>query len=256
MARRDDNLQARLDRDLAKLKLPEIAKSYREVLDDAARKGSSFLEVLAILVGLERAAREQRALEGRLRKARLPKRKSLAEYDFTFPKRIPKAAIVRLFDCDFIEQHGCAVLIGPTGTGKTHLLTALGYTAVERGHSVCHTRVVDMINHLTAAQRKGSLGKTLRSYVRPSLLLLDELGYLPIDKHGADLLFQVVAARYETGSIVLSTNRPFREWGTLLDTDNTLATALINRLMHHGEAIVIQGESFRMKDKDPESTDE
>jgi DNA replication protein DnaC len=162
MARRDDNLQTRLDRDLAELKLPEIAKSYREVLDEAARKGSSLVEVLAILFGLERAAREQRALERRLRKARLPKQKSLAEYDFKFPKRIPKAAIVRLFDCDFIEQHGCAVLIGPTGTGKTHLLTALGYTAVERGHSVCHTRVVDMINHLTAAQLNGSLNETLR----------------------------------------------------------------------------------------------
>jgi len=256
MARRDDNLQARLDRDLADLKLPEIAKSYREVLDEAARKGSSFLEVLAILIGLEQAAREQRALERRLREARLPKPKTLAEYDFQFPKRIPKAAIVRLFDCDFIERHSCAVLIGPTGTGKSHLLAALGYTAVERGHSVRHTRVVDMINHLTAAQLHGSLGKTLRSYVRPSLLLLDELGYLPIDKRGADLLFQVVAARYEVGSIVITTNRPFREWGKLFDVDNTLATALIDRLMHHGEGIVIQGDSYRMRDKGPDSTDE
>ena len=256
MARRDDHLQARLDRDLAELKLLEIAQSYREVLDDAGRKGSSFLEVLAILIGLEQAAREQRALERRLREARLPKPKTLAEYDFQFPKRIPKAAILRLFDCDFIEQHGCAVLIGPTGTGKTHLLTALGYTAVERGHSVRHTRVVDMLNHLTAAQLNGSLGKTLRSYVRPSLLLLDELGYLPIDKRGADLLFQVVAARYEVGSIVITTNRPFREWGKLFDVDNTLATALIDRLMHHGEGIVIQGDSYRMRDKGPDSTDE
>ena len=111
-----------------------------------------------------------------------------------------------------------------------------------------------MINHLTTAQINGLLGKTLRSYVRPSLLLLDELGYLPIDKRGADLLFQVVAARYESGSIVITTNRPFREWGTLFDVDNTLATALIDRLMHHGEAIVIQGDSYRMKDKDPDST--
>jgi DNA replication protein DnaC len=256
MARRDDSLQARLDRDLAELKFLEIAKSYREVLDEAARKGSSFLEVLAILIGLEQAARDQRALQRRLREARLPKQKTLADYDFRFPKRIPKAAIVRLFDCDFIEQHGCAVLIGPTGTGKSHLLAALGYTAVERGHSVRHTRVVDMINHLTAAQLNGSLGKTLRSYVRPSLLLLDELGYLPIDKRGADLLFQVVAARYETGSIVITTNRPFREWGKLFDVDNTLATALIDRLMHHGEGIIIQGDSYRMKDKGPDSTDE
>src|SRR5271167_1276276 len=256
MARRDDNLQARLDRDLVELKLPVIAKSYREVLDEAARKGSSFLEILAILIGMEQAARQQRALQRRLREARLPKQKTLTEYDFKFPKRIPKAAILRLFDCDFIQQYGCAVLIGPTGTGKSHLLTALGYTAAERGYSVRHTRVVDMINHLTAAQMKVSLGKTLRSYVRPSLLLLDELGYLPIDKRGADLLFQVVAARYEVGSIVITTNRPFREWGKLFDVDNTLATALIDRLMHHGEGIVIQGDSFRMKDKNPDSTDE
>ena len=256
MARRDDNLQARLDRDLAELKLPVIAESYREVLAEAARKGSSFLEILALLIAMEQAAREQRALERRLREARLPKPKTLAEYDFKFPKQIPKAVILRLFDCGFIQQHECAVLIGPTGTGKSHLLTALGYTAVERGYSVRHTRVVDMINHLTAAQINGSLGSTLRSYVRPSLLLLDELGYLPIDKRGADLLFQVVAARYEVGSIVISTNRPFREWGKLFDVDNILATALIDRLMHHGEGIVIQGTSFRMKDKDPDSPDE
>jgi DNA replication protein DnaC len=256
MARREENLQARLDRDLAELKLPEIAKSYREVLDDAARKGSSMLEVLTTLFGLEQTAREQRALQRRLRQARLPKQKTLAEYDFLFPKRIPKAAVLRLFDCNFIERHGCAVVIGPTGTGKTHLLTALGYVACERGYSLRYTRVVDMINHLTTAQINGLLGKALKTYVRPHLLLLDELGYLPIDKRGADLLFQVVAARYETGSIVLTTNRPFREWGALFDVDNTLATALIDRLMHHGEAIVIQGDSYRMRDKDSDSPSE
>jgi DNA replication protein DnaC len=255
MRRPDDTAPARLDRDLAELKLLEIAKCYREVLDEAARKGSSMLEVLATLIGTEQAIRQQRALERRLREARLPKSKTLAEYQFDFPKRIAKAAIVRLFDCDFIPRHGCAVLIGPTGTGKSHLLTALGYTACERGYSVRYTRVVDMINHLTTAQINGLLGKALKTYTRPSLLLLDELGYLPIDKRGADLLFQVVAARYEAGSIVLTTNRTFREWGALFDVDNTLATALIDRLMHHGEAFVIKGDSYRMKDKpsDPPS---
>jgi DNA replication protein DnaC len=250
MARRDDNPRARLDRDLVELKLLEIAKSYREVLDEAARKGTSMLDVLTTRIGMEQTARRQRAIERRLRQARLPKQKSLAEYDFNFPKRIPKAAILRLFDCDFIERHGCAVMIGPTGTGKSHLLTALGFAACERGYSIRHTRVVDMINHLTTAQINGLLGKAIKNYTRPALLLLDELGYLPIDKRGADLLFQVVAGRYESGSIVLTTNRPFREWGALFDVDNTLATALIDRLMHHGEAIVIQGDSYRMRDKD------
>jgi DNA replication protein DnaC len=254
MSRRDDSVPSRLDRDLAELKLLEIARAYREVLDEAARKGSSMLEVLGVLIGLEAANRQQRALQRRLAAARLPKRKTLEEYDFTFPKRVAKAAIVRLFDCDFIERHGCAVFIGPTGTGKSHLVTALGSAAAEHGYSVRYTRVVDLINHLTTAQINGLLGKALKGYVRPSLLLLDELGYLPIDKRGADLLFQVVAARYETGSIVLSTNRPFREWGVLFDVDNTLATALIDRLMHHGEALLIQGPSYRMKDKDSDST--
>jgi DNA replication protein DnaC len=168
MARHDDNLQARLDRDLAELKLPEIAKGYREVLDEAARKRNSMLEILATLIGMEQAARQQRALQRRLREARLPKPKTVTEYDFTFPKRLPKAMILRLFDCDFIGRHDCAVLIGPTGTGKSHLLTAPGYTAAERGYSVRHTRVVDLINHLTTAQIKGVLGNTLRTYVRPS----------------------------------------------------------------------------------------
>ena len=122
-------------------------------------------------------------------------------------------------------------------------------------YSVRYTRVVEMINHLTTAQMNGLLGKALKIYVRPSVLLLDELGYLPIDKRGADLLFQVVAARYETGSIVLTTNRPFREWGTIFDVDNNTGNGLDRppRLMHHGEPIVIQGPSYRMKEKEADS---
>ena len=235
--------------DLAELKLHRIAELYPEVLDEAARKQTSMLDVLAALIGEEVALRRQRALQRRLYRARLPKQKTLGEYDFTFPKRIPKQAVLRLFDCDFVAQHACAVFIGPTGTGKSHLLNALGYTACEKGISVRFTRVVDMINVLTTAQINGTLENTLRQYITVQLLLLDELGYLPIDKRGADLLFQVVAARYECSSIVVSTNRAFRDWGAIFDVDNTLATAMIDRLVHHGEAIVIRGDSYRMKDK-------
>jgi len=240
---------AKLLADLMELKLHRIAEMYQEVLNEAARKQSSMLDVLTTLIGEEVAARRQRALERRIQRARLPKRKTLEEYKFDFPKRVPKQAVLRLFDCDFVAQHGCAVFIGPTGTGKSHLLIALGYTACEKGISVRFTRVVDMINTLTTAQINGTLEKVLRQYIIPQLLLLDELGYLPIDKRGADLLFQVVAARYESGSIVITTNRAFRDWGATFDVDNTLATAMIDRLMHHGEAIVIQGESYRTKDK-------
>jgi len=128
----------------------------------------------------------------------------------------------------------------------------LGYTACEKGIAVRFTRAIDMINTLTTAQLNGTLEKALKHYVHPALLLLDELGYLPIDKRGADLMFQVVAARYETGSIVITTNRPFRDWGKIFDVDNTLATAMIDRLMHHGEALVIQGDSYRTKGDDNE----
>jgi DNA replication protein DnaC len=241
-----------LQQDLAELKLTQIAANYREVLDEAARKNTSMLEVLASLIASEVTARRERALENRIKRAKLPKRKTLEEYKFTFPKRIPKQAILRLFDCEFVAQHRCAILIGPTGTGKSHLLIALGYTACEKGISVRFTRAIDMINTLTTAQVNGTLENALKQYVNPSLLLLDELGYLPIDKRGADLMFQVVAARYESGSIVITTNRPFRDWGKIFDVDNTLATAMIDRLMHHGEALVIQGDSYRTKDGDKE----
>ena len=239
-------------RDLAELKLSQIAENYREVLDEAARQNTSLLEVLATLIAAEVAARRQRTIERRMRQAKLPSRKTLEAYDWTFPKRIPKQKILRLFDCEFVSQHQCAILIGKTGTGKTHFLNALGYTACEKGISVRWTRVIDMINVLTTAQINGTLEQKLKEYTRPDLLLLDELGYLPIDKRGSDLMFQVVAARYECGSIVITTNRIFREWGKIFDVDNTLATAIIDRLMHHGEAILIEGRSYRNPGQDDE----
>jgi DNA replication protein DnaC len=235
---------------IQELRLAHFADHYREVLDDASRKNTTTLDVLIQLIGGQVASRRDCALARPVRAAHLPPLKTLAEYDFTFPKRIPKAKILRLFDLQFVERFGCAVFLGSTGLGKTHLLTALGYAACEKGISVRFSRVVDMINTLTTAQQNGTLQKRLKEYERPQLLLLDELGYLPIDKRGADLMFQVVASRYEAGSIVISTNRAFKDWGRIFDVDNTLATAMIDRLMHHGEAIVIQGDrSYRNPEK-------
>lgn len=252
MSNRGERLHEMLLQDLAELKLTQIAENYREVLDEASRQNTSMLQVLATLIATEVTARRGRALERRIRQAKLPPRKTLEGYDFTFPKRIPKQKVLRLFDCEFVPQHQCAVLIGKTGTGKSHILNALGYTACEKAISVRWTRAIDMINVLTTAQINGTLEKRLKEYTRPELLLLDELGYLPIDKRGADLMFQVVAARYEYGSIVITTNRVFREWGKIFDVDNTLAIAIIDRLMHHGQALVIDGESYRTRDQNQE----
>ena len=235
----------KLVQDLNDLHLTRLAEIYPKILDEAARKGTSTLEILALLIGEEAAARSERALQRRIISANLPQRKTLEAYDFEFPDQVPKQAILSLFDCDFVSRHGNAAFIGPIGTGKTHLLTALAYKACERGHSVRYTRVIQMINTLIAAQLNGTLEKAIRPFTRPNLLLLDELGYLAIDKRGADLLFQVVASRYESGSIVLTTNRAFRDWGATFDQDNTVATAMIDRLMHHGEALVIKGETYR-----------
>lgn len=248
MSDRQPRLHELLLQHLAELRLNQIAETYRELLDEAARQNTSMLDVLASLIASEITVRRQRAMERRMRQAKLPPRKTLEEYNFTFPKRIPKAKVLRLFDCEFVSQHHSAVLIGPTGVGKSHLLNALGYTACEKGISTRWTRVIDMINVLTKAHLNGTLESKLKEYIRPDLLLLDELGYLPIDKRGADLMFQVVAARYESGSLVITTNRPFRDWGKIFDVDNTLATAMIDRLMHHGEALVIEGKSYRNPD--------
>jgi DNA replication protein DnaC len=238
--------------DLTELKLTQITAVYREVLDEAARQNTPVLETLMHLFAAEVTARRERALQRRIRQAKLPPRKTLESYNFNFPKKIPKTQILRLFDGDFVAEHRCAVLIGKTGLGKSHLLTALGYTACEKAISVRFARAIDMLNGLTRAQINGTLDRALKEYVQPELLLLDELGYLPVDKRGADLMFQVVAARYEAGSIVITTNRPFREWGKIFDVDNTLATAMIDRLMHHGEALLIDGKSYR----NPELGDE
>ena len=250
MSTQDRKLHEEFKRDLEALRLRRIEELYPEVLQQAANEEWSFLRTLAHLIASEATDRAERSLARRIKQARLPKPKLLEEYDFGFPKRLPKQKILRVFDCDFIDSHGNVVFIGNQGVGKTHLLTALGYVACQKGISVRFTRVIDMINELTTAQLNGTLGKALRPYTNPSLLLLDELGYLPVDKRGADLMFQVVATRYEAGSIVISTNRAFKDWGAIFDVDNTLATALIDRLMHHGEAIVIRGDSYRMKDRE------
>ena len=135
------------------------------------------------------------------------------------------------------------------GLGKTHLATALGYTACLQGYSVLFTSAIDVINTLAAAKSAGRLKAELKKYTKPALLILDELGYLPIDKAGADLLFQVISRRYEQGSIVLTSNRAFKEWPKIFNNDSTLTAAILDRLLHHAETIIIEGKSFRMKDQ-------
>jgi DNA replication protein DnaC len=139
--------------------------------------------------------------------------------------------------------------MGLVGLGKTHLATALGYAACQQGMNVLFANAIDVINTLSEAQNKGSLKSELRKYTTPSLLVLDEVGYLPIDQRGADLLFQVISARYERGSIVLTTNKAYKQWSSIFNGDSTITSAVLDRLLHHGETVIIEGSSFRMKDR-------
>jgi len=139
-------------------------------------------------------------------------------------------------------------MLGTVGLGKTHIATALGYTACLAGKSVLFATAVDTINTLAAAQAAGRLKAELKKYLAPSLLILDELGYLPIDKHGADLLFQVISQRYERGSTVITSNRVYKQLPEIFNNDSTLTSAILDRLLHHAETVVIEGKSYRMKD--------
>jgi len=244
--------EERLRENLRELKLTKIAEIFPEVTRLAAQAQTGYLEYLDGLMAQEAAHRHERMVKYRIAAAKLPFAKTLAQYDFSWPTRINKQKVLDLFDLSFVERKANVVFIGQTGLGKTHLSVALAFAACEANLSVRFTTAIGMVNHLTAALADNTFVPKLKQYTRPRLLVIDELGYLPIDRKGADLIFQVVSNRYEQGSIVLTTNRPFRQWGGLMNQDNTLASALIDRLGHHAEVIVIEGKSYRMKGKGKE----
>jgi DNA replication protein DnaC len=157
--------------------------------------------------------------------------------------------VQNLFRLGFIKDKANVIFLGTVGLGKTHLASALGYAACQEGHSVFFTNTINVINELSAAQKDGTLKHQLKKYLRPQVLILDEVGYLPIDQRGADLLFQTISQRYERGSIILTTNKAFKQWPAIFNNDSTITSAVLDRLLHHAETIVIEGSSFRMKDQ-------
>jgi len=217
---------------------------YRDHLAQAAKSGSTPLELLDAVISDEAAVRFDRRVKRRIGRARFPVLKTIETFDWTHPKKIAKDRILALFDLEFLEHKRNVLFIGPTGLGKSHLAIGLGLAACQQGHSVVFRTAMEIVNELTAAQSDATLHKRLRFFAQPSLLVIDELGYLPIDKHAADLLFQVVSARYERGSIILTTNRPPNEWGKVFN-DKTVASAVLDRLSHHSDLVVIEGKSYR-----------
>ncbi|MFM7102845.1 MAG: IS21-like element helper ATPase IstB [Verrucomicrobiota bacterium] len=230
------------------LRLEYVQKEHRNLAQQAAREQWSHGDYLNRLMEGEVSQRQQRALELRLRKARFPFRRTLEQYQWTWPRKINQMAVRQLFTLKFMEDHNNVVFMGSVGLGKTHLAVAVGLEACQAGHSVLYVPAIQVINELLVAQKGHRLRKTMKKYAGVDLLILDEIGYLPIDKAGADLLYQVLAERYEKASTVLTTNRAYKEWVQIFNNDATMTSALLDRLLHHVETIVIEGRSYRSRE--------
>jgi DNA replication protein DnaC len=238
-----------LPEQLQYLKLTSILEHYQPEAKTAAEHQLSHVDYLARLVDGEAQLRQDRSIARRLKLARFPLIKTLEEFDWNWPKKINRLQVQNLFRLAFIEENANVIFVGGVGLGKTHLCAALGHTACLKGHSVLFASAIDIINTLSAAQNTGGLKTELKKYLRPAVLIIDELGYLPIDKKGADLLFQVISHRYECGPIILSTNKEFKKWAPIFNNDSTLTSAILDRLLHHSETVTIEGNSYRMKDR-------
>lgn len=238
-----------LTEQLQTLQLAFIHEHYQSLAQQAAAEQWPPVDYLARLIEGELQRRQDRALQRRLKAARFPLLKTLDQFQWTWPKKINRLQVQQLFRLQFLDTHTNVIFLGGVGLGKTHLATALAYTACLAGHSVLFTTAVDALNTLIAAQAAGRLKTELNRYLKPRLLCLDEVGYLPIDKTGADLLFQIISHRYEHGSMIITSNRPYKKWAEIFNNDSTLTSALLDRLLHHAETVLIEGSSYRMKDR-------
>jgi DNA replication protein DnaC len=247
--KKTQNPQSSLDQNLKYLKLPFIAEQYDDLAKQAAQKQWSHVHYLTTLVDGEAAMSHDRSIQRRIRLARFPVIKTLDRFQWSWPKKINRLQIQNLFRLRFIHDKANVIFLGGVGLGKTHLASALGYAACLKGHSVLFATAIDVINTLTAAQAAGRLKQELKKYTKPAVVILDELGYLPIDKVGSDLLFQVISLRYEQGALIITTNRAFKDWPEIFNNDTTLTAAILDRLLHHAETVVIGGKSYRMKDQ-------
>lgn len=234
---------------LSWLKLRFMQENYRAMADEAPQKNWSHQEYFEYLLQGETDLRWDNGINRRIRMARFPVLKTLDQFQWTWPKKINRAQVQQLCRLNFIEQKANVIFLGGVGMGKTHLATAIGYQACLKGYSVLFATAIDVINTLLADQAAGQLKKGLKKYLKPDLLILDELGYLPIDKQGADLLFQIISFRYEKGAVMITSNRTYKEWPQIFNNDATLTSALLDRLLHHADTLVIEGKSYRMKEQ-------
>jgi len=243
-----DSLVAdRIESNLTRLRLPRIREVIESVIETAQEQEKSYLSFLDELLEEEVASKEQRRIETALKISGLPFIKSIDEFDFTFQPQLDRRRVMSLFDLTFIRQNGNVIFLGPPGVGKTHLAVSLALKACQAGMSIYFTNMEDLIRKLKKDHEAGRPGKG-RSYHKSSLVIVDEVGYTPIDREECNLFFRFIATRYEKASTIITSNKAFSDWAELFH-DTIIVTAIVDRLLHHSTVINIKGNSYRLKGK-------
>jgi DNA replication protein DnaC len=237
----------RIRAQLADLKMPGALEALDNVLTTVDGGSTTASEAIENLLGAQISLRNNRRLQAAMRSSRLPAVKTLEDFDFSFQPSIKREQIDSLHELGFLERKENVVFFGPPGVGKTHLAISLAIAAAQSGRRVYYGTLIDLITSLEEAKAAGRLLHRLKTLTHPSLLVVDEIGYLPISQSGAMLFFQLINRRYEHASTVLTSNKGFEEWGAVLG-DEVMAAALIDRLVHHCHIVNIRGNSYRMRD--------
>lgn len=237
-----------LKQNLNFLKLSFTAENIEQLLEQANEKKLDKIDFLEQFVLAEAEDKKQRAVERRIKAAKIPVIKTLDHFNLAYPERIDPEAVRYLFRLQFLKEHKNVIFCGGVGLGKTHLASALVLETCKKGYTGLFVSAVEIINTLTEAQKNGCLSRAIKKYINVKLLVIDELGYMPIDKKGCDLLFQVISGRYEKGSTVFTTNRPYKDWSIIFNNDAVVTSAILDRVLHHSVTIKIEGRSYRMSD--------